>query len=66
MTRIDKFHALPIGQQLNALSKIISVCCPCDCCVYYCGEECPHNFNNNACKDGCALWWLRDYEGNEF
>lgn len=66
MTRIDKFHALPIGQQLNALAKIISECCPCDCCAYYGGSECLRNSDINACRDGCAIWWLKDYDGNEF
>jgi hypothetical protein len=65
MTRIDKFHALPIGQQLNALAKIISTCCPCDCCVYYDGE-CPCNSDNKNCDEGCALWWLKDYEKTDF
>ena len=65
MTRIDKFHALPIGQQANALSRLTDCV---DCCKYcaYLDGLCPHNGDNKVCHDGHTLWWLENYTEADF
>jgi hypothetical protein len=65
MTRIDKFHALPIGQQLNALSRLTEPLNRCKYCAYL-GESCPYNGDNKVCHDGHSLWWLENYTETDF
>ena len=65
MTRIDKFHALAIGKQLNALAKITSQYNCCKFCAYNDGN-CKYMGSEKVCDDGHILWWLKDYKETDF
>ena len=66
MTRIDKFHALPIGKQLTALAHITSIFNSCKYCVYadrVCfAQACADK--KKTCDAGRALWWLQEYKSD--
>ena len=67
MTRIDKFHALPIGQQLNVLASITNTYM-CKYCIY-CRDgidlACKGDKGAN-CYTGHAMWWLGEYNKSDF
>lgn len=65
MTRIDKFHALPIGQQLNTVAKIINTANNCKYCAFNNGS-CPYDKGLELCVEGRVIWWLKDYEKTDF
>lgn len=69
MTRIDKFHALPIGKQLQVLSnKKWNM--PCERCAFYGSDGCivhqDLELNLDDCEIGYRIWWTMDYQDGDF